>query len=71
MEDKHGEQWRSICRVKGLKTHWQHGDGTERTADTQQSFTMDMFSHNLMTWVAADDRVCGFVAHRVAHSIVY
>ena len=60
MEDKHGEQWRSICRVKGLKS--QHGDGAERTADAQPPFTMDTFSHNLMRWVAADDRVCNSLA---------
>jgi hypothetical protein len=57
MEDKHGEQWLSICRVKGLKLP--SGNGIERT--DKQPFAMEQFMHYLTQWVAADDRVCDFL----------
>jgi hypothetical protein len=58
MDHKHGKLWRQICKSMGLKIGLQALDanGGER-----REFSVEMFHHLLMRWVAVDDQVSSHV----------
>jgi hypothetical protein len=65
---KHGHWWKEVCMVMRLKK----AEEDSGKPIQHQAFTVDMFYHLLMKWIAVDDQVFNMspVQHAIYNSLV-